>query len=204
MMMMVEARLQVGKLHEHMMNQMAEMMMEERAAAAAAGRILIIGVFTAVLLALGMGVFVSRAVAKPLKELQDTAEAIAKGDLTKRAEVKGQDEIARVADAFNKMTERLLEARRLPENILRSMKDSLFVVDTKGKITEANQSALEALGYKKEDLIGKPISKVFGNVRGKTPSVEEERSDGSTLGVKERKQMSKVIKYIPAPEEEQE
>jgi nitrogen fixation/metabolism regulation signal transduction histidine kinase len=133
----------------------------DAAASTATVMILTVGVIASVLLALGLGVFVSRSVARPLTSLRDVADAVAKGDLTKRAEVKGKDEIAQLASAFNAMTDNLLKASKLPKNILRSMTDSLFVVDTKGNITEVNQAALVVLGYKKEELVGKPVSKVF-------------------------------------------
>jgi nitrogen fixation/metabolism regulation signal transduction histidine kinase len=131
------------------------------AAAAAAARILTIGIVTAILLALGMGIAVSRSIAKPLKELQETAEAVAKGNLSKRAKVRSNDEIGRVAAAFNRMTDFLLEAQNMPKSILQSMRDALFVVDTKGNITEVNQAALKALGYEKEELVGQPLNKVL-------------------------------------------
>jgi nitrogen fixation/metabolism regulation signal transduction histidine kinase len=160
------------------------------AAAAAAGRILTVGVIASALLALGMGVFVSRSVARPLKELQHVAAQIIAGDYTVRANVTGKDKIGELAASFNAMTESLVESRKLPENILRSMKDSLFVVNTEGNISEVNQAALDMLGYNKEELMGKPISKVFGSMRGSKSNVKG--------------QMSKVIKYVPAPEHEQD
>jgi nitrogen fixation/metabolism regulation signal transduction histidine kinase len=163
------------------------------AAAAAAARILIIGVFVSVLLAIGMGVFISRSVARPLKELQYVAAQIIAGDFSVRAKVGSKDEIGQLAESFNSMTDFLVESRRLPENILRSMKDSLFVVDTKGNITEVNQSALDVLGYSKEELIGQPISKVFGNVAQKNSEVEVEESG-----------KKKPIRYVVAKDQEEE
>jgi PAS domain S-box-containing protein len=153
------------------------------AAAAAAGRILIVGIIASVLLALGMGVFVSRGVARPLKELQHVAAQIIAGDYSVRAKVSGRDEIAELAKAFNAMTDSLIESRKLPENILRSMSDSLFVVDTNGNITEVNQAGLDVLGYKKEELVGKPLSRVL-----KSASVKK----GS-----QKPQVQKVERYVP-------
>jgi methyl-accepting chemotaxis protein len=160
------------------------------AAAAAAGRILTVGIIAAALLALGMGFFVQRVVGRRLRELTQIAAKIIAGDVSVRATVRGQDEISELAAAFNTMTESLIESRRLPENILRSMKDSLFVVDTKGNITEVNQAALDMLGYNKEELVGKPINKVFGTVRGTSQKNEESKP--------------KAIKYVPAPDQDEE
>jgi PAS domain S-box-containing protein len=166
-------------------------LIHEANAAAAAGRILAVWVIVAVLLALGMGVFVSRAVSRPLNELIHTAVKIIAGDYSVRAKVRGKDEIGQLAEAFNALTESLLEAQNLPKNILRSIKDSLFVVDTRGNITEVNQTGLDVLGYTKEELLGKPISKVFGK------AVKASQSDVKGQG-------SKVIRYVPAEEHEDE
>jgi HAMP domain-containing protein len=178
----------INRVIENEKGELVEQDEATAAASAAAGRILTVGVIASALLALFMGVFVSRSVAKPLARLRDVADAVARGDLTKRAEVKRKDEIGQLAASFNAMTESLLEAQKLPRSILRSMKDSLFVVDTKGNITEVNRAALEALGYKKEELVGAPISKVFGT--------------GASAKPREIDAKPKVIKYIPDPEQE--
>jgi signal transduction histidine kinase len=66
---------------------------------------------TTVLL-MGLGFFITRAIARPVQHLSATAEAVAHGDLTQRADLTwrgswlgiGQDdEIGRLADAFNDM-----------------------------------------------------------------------------------------------------
>jgi PAS domain S-box-containing protein len=44
------------------------------------------------------------------------------------------------------------------ENIVSTMSDSLFLVNPKGKITIANESALNSLGYRQEQLIDQNIS----------------------------------------------
>ena len=101
---------------------------------------------------------------KPLFNLNKTATLISQGKLSQRAESVSKDEIGQLAGNFNKMTESLLEARRLPESILQSMKDGLFVVDVEGNITDINEAALSALGYAKEELVGKPVSIVFEKI----------------------------------------
>jgi nitrogen fixation/metabolism regulation signal transduction histidine kinase len=106
--------------------------------------------------------FIGLAILRAINTLREGAEMISKGNLKHRVHVKTRDEIGDLAASFNAMTESMVKARRLPENILRSVKDLLFVVDTEGNITEANEAALETLGYAKTELIGNPISKVFG------------------------------------------
>lgn len=117
---------------------------------------------TAVILAmLGINFFILQITSKRIRNLHAVINAVSKGNLDKRAKVESQDEISQLAKDLNAMVESLVEARRLPENILRSMKDGLFVVDIKGNIREANQAILKMLDCTKEELIGKPISTVF-------------------------------------------
>ncbi|MCS6845566.1 MAG: HAMP domain-containing histidine kinase, partial [Caldilineales bacterium] len=61
----------------------------------------------ATLLALAIGLLVSRSLAAPLDSLAATASRMGAGDLSARAPVTTQDEIGQVATQFNRMAERL-------------------------------------------------------------------------------------------------
>lgn len=77
--------------------------------------ILWIGAAAGLGVALVVGGLLFRSITAPLRELTSASEAIAKGDLSARADVRGQDEIAQLADSFNEMAEslhRMEEARR--------------------------------------------------------------------------------------------
>ena len=54
-----------------------------------------------------IGYFVARLIINPLSSLVRTSRAIAGGDLTKRTEIQGQDEIGVLANTFDEMTENL-------------------------------------------------------------------------------------------------
>jgi signal transduction histidine kinase len=65
--------------------------------------------------ALIIGLLLFRSIIAPLRRLTTASRAIAEGDLSARAPVQGQDEVAQLADAFNHMAESLSraeEARR--------------------------------------------------------------------------------------------
>lgn len=65
-----------------------------------------------------IGVFFGQRVASPIQQLAQTAQSIANGDIGKRAQVRGKNEIAILGDSFNQMTEKLSEnIRVLDENI---------------------------------------------------------------------------------------
>lgn len=78
-------------------------------------RTLWIGAAAALAVALVVGGVLFRSITAPLRELTDASEAIARGDLSARADVRGDDEVAQLADAFNSMARSLAqmeEARR--------------------------------------------------------------------------------------------
>jgi len=70
-------------------------------------RILWIGTGAALAVALIVGGLLFRSITAPLRELTAASEAIAQGDLSARAEVRGSDEVAQLADSFNEMAESL-------------------------------------------------------------------------------------------------
>ena len=59
--------------------------------------------------AITFGFFVSRTITDSIRDLAKTAEALAQGDLSARLEVRGNDEIARLAETFNWMASNLQE-----------------------------------------------------------------------------------------------
>jgi signal transduction histidine kinase len=61
----------------------------------------------ALLLAVVVGLLVSRGLVAPLRKLTDVAGQMSEGDLSTRAPVRGQDEIGQLAGQFNQMAERL-------------------------------------------------------------------------------------------------
>ncbi len=69
----------------------------------------IISVF-AIVLALILGLYVSRSILNPIKTLEHGVEIIGKGNLNHKIKVKSKDEIGQFADAFNEMTRKLKES----------------------------------------------------------------------------------------------
>jgi PAS domain S-box-containing protein len=101
---------------------------------------------------------------KPIQELAVSAETIGKGDLTHRAKIESKDELGRLANSFNKMTEdlqRTTVSKDYMDNIIGSMLDALIIVDPDTKIRRMNKAAREVLGYQEEELIGKPVETIF-------------------------------------------
>ncbi len=77
-----------------------------------------------------LGIFVStiivwivvRKITQPLRELRDSAEAVGRGDFSRRVEVKSSDECGELAVAFNRMTENLTDSRTELEKTVETLK----------------------------------------------------------------------------------
>lgn len=62
------------------------------------------------------------------------------------------------------------------DNILKSMKELLFVADANGNIRTINQAVTETLQYKKQDIIGKEVSSIFP-LEDKTAILDKKHSE---------------------------
>lgn len=69
-------------------------------------RIVVLGII-AVAVAWVVAVFVAKGITMPIIRLVNVTDMIAKGDLSQRAEIEGDDEVAELARSFNKMTDEL-------------------------------------------------------------------------------------------------
>jgi PAS domain S-box-containing protein len=112
----------------------------------------------------GAALCIKMLISQPLRELLTSIREIGSGNLSHRIMVKTQDEIGEVAAAFNKMSEDLSSSyvsKTYVDNIIKSMLDSLIVVNPDGYIIKVNHSTTALLGYTKEGLIGKPFDSIL-------------------------------------------
>ncbi|MBX3006779.1 MAG: MCP four helix bundle domain-containing protein [Melioribacteraceae bacterium] len=70
---------------------------------------MIIIIFIGALIAISLGIFISRLIVNSLKKGLRLAELVAAGDLTERLDIDQKDEIGQLAAALNKMVEKLKE-----------------------------------------------------------------------------------------------
>jgi PAS domain S-box-containing protein len=124
------------------------------------------------LICIGVTLFASLAFArrltKPISILDGVTQRIASGDLSAKADVRTGDELERLANSFNTMTQalqgsrnELVAAKEYTQNIIQSLNDALVVVDTTGSILAANAATLVLLGYTEQELVGQPIRMIF-------------------------------------------
>ena len=80
--------------------------------------------FISLALAVGLALFFSRSIAKPLLKLQQAATKIGRGEFSTKIEITSQDEIGSLAHTFNKMANELQETT-VSRNLLESANQSL-------------------------------------------------------------------------------
>lgn len=129
----------------------------------------------AFLLALLFVFWITGASLTPLRSLARQAEEIGLGHLNQRIELQRTDEIGALAVAFNRMTEKLREARRLEEErlhraermsdaALESLYDPVVITDGSGRVVHLNRAA-EGLFGPDHRGEGRPVAEVVGDTR---------------------------------------
>jgi len=64
--------------------------------------------------------------------------------------------------------EELSQAKEFIENVLDSMADTLVVIDSQGIIKKVNRATLKLLGYKEEEIVGRPVENILDQEKGGT------------------------------------
>ncbi len=127
------------------------------------------------LLALGLGWRISKAITRPIAELADVAGRVAAGDNTVRAQVAGPAEVESVAKQVNAM----LDARDRHEATLRdseenlaitlqSIGDAVIATDAHGRVTRMNPTAERLTGWTMAGAGGKPLTEIFPIINAQT------------------------------------
>lgn len=117
-----------------------------------------IGVTITLLLAAGLLLLVRHMVLRPVLALQSAAQRIDEGDLSARAPVESQDEIGRLGESFNHMSERLVEQLAQSEtlteyyhHLLDGLSNGVVVYTADGAITYVNERMPEITGFPDEE-----------------------------------------------------
>lgn len=118
--------------------------------------------------AIGLAFIWSDRLSKPLSDLAQATQAVARGDFSKRTPVTSRDELGVLIESFNSMTAQLDDARQIVEvnraqletakarleNILANLSAGVLVFDRRLKLTIHNHGAAAILGAALETLQG--------------------------------------------------
>ena len=108
----------------------------------------------------------ARSITRPLQNLTESAQQLGEGNLDQHVPVQSQDEVGKLAEAFNKMaaklrayrqstTERILQAQQTTESALRAFPDPILVFSPELEIQLQNAAAerfLKQIGGSIESL----------------------------------------------------
>ena len=95
----------------------------------------------------------SRSIVRPIRQMNVTANAMAGGDFTARAEEEGTDELVQLGRSLNHLSAALsatisdltLEKNRL-HAVINGIGEGIIAIDAEGKIIKTNSAALRLLG----------------------------------------------------------
>ncbi|ALS75587.1 PAS domain-containing sensor histidine kinase [Planococcus rifietoensis] len=116
-----------------------------------------------------LGVLVAQTISRPIADMRRQAQAMAKGNFSRKVRVYSEDEIGQLARAFNHLTNRLQESQQSTESerrklasVLANMTDGVLSTDRRGRIILINEPALQLLNVSRETVINRPVTTVLG------------------------------------------
>lgn len=132
-------------------------------------RIFAVGTAMSLAITIISGILIARTITRPISDMRKQAQAMAKGNFSRKVRVYGTDEIGQLAIAFNHLTNRLQESqstteaeRRKLASVLSNMTDGVIATDRKGKIILINDPALSLLHISRDTTLNRPIASVLG------------------------------------------
>ncbi|AOF48589.1 cell wall metabolism sensor histidine kinase WalK [Tetragenococcus halophilus] len=122
----------------------------------------------AVFISMIVAVLVARSITQPIAEMRQQALRIAKGDYSRKVQVKGNDELGELAATFNQLGERIEETQEAMESernrlnsVLSHMTDGVVATDRRGKVITINEMALSLLNVERESAVNQSILTLF-------------------------------------------
>ncbi len=104
-------------------------------------------------------------IATPVNRLSDIADRIAKGDLETRIDSGAKSgEIGHLADSIARMVSSIKNRITYDDSILKGIMEPMFVMDTNGIVTYANETGATFMGTSVPDLVGKRFTDYFTNL----------------------------------------
>ncbi len=121
------------------------------------------GVFVLFLTLGGLVAALDRVVLRRIRRLTRASRRLAEGDLGARVGIAGEDEVARLAAAFDRMADRIetnyraLEAReRFERALMEALPDGVRVIADDHRVIAANRTFAEMHGRRPEEVVGAP------------------------------------------------
>ena len=142
----------------------------------------------AIVVGIGISIYISRKITTPLRTLSRAASSVAKGDLDQKVAITTRDEVGELVASFNQMLSDLRASRRqieeynrklqemvdertvelektkeYLENILEHSEDMIITTTLFDEIVQFNRGAEQKLGYDRKSILGASIEHLFIN-----------------------------------------
>lgn len=131
--------------------------------------ILATGTGIALLITAVLGILLAQTITRPISDMRKQAQAMAKGNFSRKVKVYGYDEIGQLAITFNNLTKKLQEAhattegeRRKLSSVLSYMTDGVVATDRKGRVILINEPAAKLLSVSRETILSSSIVSLLG------------------------------------------
>lgn len=126
--------------------------------------IFVIASLAAMVLGLGIAIIIAQAITRPIEEMKQQTQRIARGDYAGQVRVYSDDELGQLAKAINNLSIRVEESqesteaeRRRLDSVLSHMSDGVIATDRRGNITIINETASDFMDVTAEKAIGNSI-----------------------------------------------
>jgi len=127
-------------------------------------RIFATGTALALIITAIIGIFLTRAITRPITDMRKQALALARGNFSRKVKVYGHDEIGQLAVTFNNLTKKLQEAQSSTEgerkklsSVLSYMTDGVIATDRRGRVILINEPATIMLNVSRETVLSTSI-----------------------------------------------
>jgi two-component system nitrogen regulation sensor histidine kinase NtrY len=138
---------------------------------------LVIVTLLTLMAAIWLAFYMAREITTPIRQVAEGTHKVAGGDFSFQIDLEGKDEIGFLVQSFNKMTQELRQNRaqlgqayeqlrashaelssrkRHMEILLKNVAAGVIALDAQGLITTINDSAVQMLGFKREEVLGRP------------------------------------------------
>jgi two-component system, OmpR family, phosphate regulon sensor histidine kinase PhoR len=125
---------------------------------------IVTAIVIAALLFILVAALIARMITRPVRQITKAAVGITAGNLGQQIEIRTNDEIGRLAHAFNEMSQNLkttmaaiVDERSNLATVLANLTDGVVMTDTEVKIMLANPAAERLFNFKETDVKGLPL-----------------------------------------------
>lgn len=114
-----------------------------------------------------LSIFAAGVVSRPVKDMAEFASAVSKGDFSKRAVVRNNDEIKDLSDELNRMAgniknkiDEMSETGARFEAVFSNITEGVMIIDDRGRISLVNGALLSLFGISGDVVNLKPVEAV--------------------------------------------